>query len=154
LIVLGGGLRGDRLTIPLEQRLIKALEYHRRNPGALIVVSGGQGPGEDVTEASAMAAYLEANGVPRDIIVLEDKSTSTEENFLFSKIVLDERLGEGFSVVFVTNRFHLFRASKSAAKAGLDAQSLAAPSKPAYLWPNNYFREYLAILYYFASGKY
>jgi uncharacterized SAM-binding protein YcdF (DUF218 family) len=153
IIVLGSGIVGERLTVPLEQRLKKALEYAKLNPDAPIVVSGGQGPGESVSEAKAMADYLIANGVPKESVILEEASTSTQENFQFSKAILNELLGESYSVVFVTNRFHAFRASRSAKKEGLDAQILAAPSKPFFMLPNNYFREYIAILYYFATGK-
>ncbi|MDR1542081.1 MAG: YdcF family protein [Clostridiales bacterium] len=153
IIVLGGGLIGDRLSTPLELRLKKALEYAKGNAGATYVVSGGQGPGETMTEARAMANYLIENGVPEENIVLEEASTSTHENFLFSKELLDEKLGTDYTVVFVTNNFHVLRASRSAKKAGLDAQTLACSTRPFFLLPNNYFREYIAILYYLVQGR-
>lgn len=64
VIVLGAGLRGERVTDLLARRLDAAYDYHLENPNAVIVVTGGQGPGEDIPEARAMKAYLVEKGVP------------------------------------------------------------------------------------------
>jgi uncharacterized SAM-binding protein YcdF (DUF218 family) len=80
---------------------------------------------------------------------LEDQSTSTVENFLYSKKVLDEMFGgQSYQVIFVTNRFHAFRSAGIAKKIGLDATCLAAASKPVFMLPNFYFREYAALIVY------
>ena len=54
-------------------------------PDLKIVVSGGQGEGENITEATAMRNFLVDNGVDSSLIIMEDKSTNTYENFLYSK---------------------------------------------------------------------
>ncbi len=82
VIVLGAGLRGERVTDLLARRLDAAYDYHLENPNAVIVVTGGQGPGEDIPEARAMKAYLVEKGVPEKQIVEEASSTSTEGKFL------------------------------------------------------------------------
>lgn len=147
-IILGAGLRGDRVTTTLALRLNKAAEYLRENKNTIAVVSGGQGSDEWVTEASAMKKYLIHKGVQPKRILEEGRSTSTKENFMFSKELLDARLGVGrYRCVYVTNSFHAYRASLYAKKAGLDAESLASRS-PAYTLPNHYTREYLALLWY------
>ena len=89
VIVLGAGLRGENLSLILRNRLDAAVEYYNENPEAVIVVSGGQGPDEDIPEAEAMERYLYEQGVPLNKIIKEDKSTSTEENFKFSKELLE-----------------------------------------------------------------
>ena len=87
VIVLGAGLRGDRPSTTLKGRLNAAYEYHLENPDALIIVSGGQGHDEDITEAEAMKKYLVALGIPDDRIVKEEKSTSTyEKRFLIHSV--------------------------------------------------------------------
>lgn len=85
VIVLGAGVRGDKVTLPLKLRLDKAIEYHFKNPEAVIVVTGGQGFQETVTEAYAMEKYLLENGVDKNKILKEEKATSTSENMQFSK---------------------------------------------------------------------
>lgn len=152
LIVLGGGIRGRHPTLTLKYRLDTAAESLERNPDAICVVSGGQGPDEIETEAAVMKAYLVGLGIDPERIFEEDKSQSTEENFAFSKRIIEERLGEGAVTVFVTTDFHVFRAERTAARAGIDAQGI--PAKGVwYLWPNDRLRECAAITAYFLTGK-
>jgi uncharacterized SAM-binding protein YcdF (DUF218 family) len=152
VIVLGAGIKGDEVSSALRKRLDTAAVYFADNPGALIVVSGGYGSGERVSEAYAMKKYLvEEKGIPEEKIIEEDRSTSTRENFAFSKELLDGIFGGGYRVVYVTNDFHIFRSGITARRAGLDAQGLAAPT-PKYIIPNSYMRESLALLYTFVFG--
>ena len=72
VIVLGCGIRGERVSVGLARRLNKAYEYHLKNPDAVIIVSGGQGPQEDIPEALAMKRYLVDKGIPEDKIIMED----------------------------------------------------------------------------------
>jgi uncharacterized SAM-binding protein YcdF (DUF218 family) len=144
VIVLGAAVHGSELSSTLAGRLAVAVECHLRNPDALIVVSGGQGLQEDLPEAVAMRQYLLEHGVPGEQIVLEDRSTSTEENFANSKVLLDARLPPAYTVVFVTDEFHVYRAGGIAAAAGLVAHH-ASSRTPWYFWPANYLRETIAV---------
>lgn len=144
IVVLGAAVHGRELSNTLASRLDAAADYHARNPTALIVVSGGQGPQEDVTEASAMREYLIARGLPPSAIVEENRSTSTEENFAFSKQILDARLAPGYRVAYVTNEFHVYRAGRIARSAGMIATHTHS-STPWYFWPTSYLRECLAV---------
>ena len=145
VIVLGAAVHGRELSNTLVGRLDAALDYHQRNPSALIVVSGGQGFQEQISEASAMRAYLLDHGVADAQVVAEDRSTSTEENFANSRALLDQRLPPGYRVVFVTDEFHVYRAGRIAAAAGLDARHVASRT-PWYFAPANYLREIAAVL--------
>ncbi len=144
IIVLGAGIHGETVSRVLALRLDAALTYYKMNPLAYIVVSGGQGDGETITEAEAMSRYLTARGIPADRIILEEKATSTLENFTFSKELLDERFGGYYQVGYITNQFHIFRADRIATKAGLRAARLHAKNDPITLLPD-YLRECCAI---------
>lgn len=146
VVVLGAAVFGREVSPSLSQRLDVAIDYHQRNPSALIVVTGGQGAQEDIAEATASREYLLARGVPDDVIVVEDRSTSTEENFAFAKLLLDQRLGESYRIAFVTNEYHVWRASRLAAAAGLDARHLHSSTR-WYVWPSSYLRETAAVLW-------
>lgn len=153
IIVLGAAVRGNTPSVQLAFRLERALEYHREDPDALIVVSGGKGHDEAYPEAQVMKAWLTARGVPEDMIIEEDKATSTEENFLLSKALIDERLGDGEkTIAFVTNRFHVFRAERLASRLGLDAFGIAASEFKATLL-NDYLRECAAIVQHFFTDR-
>ena len=80
IIVLGAQVRGKKITNSLKRRLDKGAEYLKENPKTRVIVSGGQGKGEDVTEAFAMAQYLVSHGVDGERIFLEEKSRNTYEN--------------------------------------------------------------------------
>lgn len=152
LIVLGCGLRRDRPSLVLSRRLDAACAYLKDNPDTLCFVSGGQGPGEIVTEASAMRKYLIARGIPEDRIVIEDKSMSTYENFAFTYPLITERLGKDASIIYLTTRFHVYRAGRVAAAQGITAHGLGARDV-WYLCVNNYLRESVAVAVYALRGQ-
>ncbi|MCL1991482.1 MAG: YdcF family protein [Spirochaetes bacterium] len=149
VIVLGAGLNAGRPSRHLTMRLDRAAEYSRANPEAVIVVSGGLGAGQSITEAEAMMRYLVERGVPPEKIVQEGESTSTLENLVFSRTILEGLFPEGFRAVIVTNDFHIFRATTLARGLGMKAGHAAAPT-PWHSLPANYLRELLAVAYMFA----
>ena len=144
LVVLGCGLNGSEPSQMLIARLDKATQYANRNTDCKIIVSGGQGKGEDIPEAHAMAAYLTDKGISADRIIIEDKSTSTTENFKFSNRVTDGALASR-TAVFITNDFHIYRANSLAKRQGLSLNHLNAPTTPANIIPS-YLRENLALV--------
>lgn len=149
IVVLGAGLRGDRPSLLLRYRLDKAYEYACAHPDMLVVTSGGQGRDEWVPEGQAMRDYLIDKGLDPDRVLAETRSTSTEENFAFSRqILLDRGLAEDMSIVYVTNAFHCYRAGEYARRAGFaDPHALPAGISVLSVLPC-YLREVLAVLYY------
>ena len=120
VIVLGAAVKGDKISAALKSRLDTAYEYCKDNSDAVVVVSGGKGNNENMSEAEAMEKYLVSLGIEKNRIIKEDKSTSTKENVEFSKNILDKKLGKNYKTVIITNNFHILRASIVAKDAGLD----------------------------------
>ncbi len=114
IIVLGAHVQGTRLTLALLERTRRALQYLEENPETKAVLSGGQGEGEDISEAQAMCNYLVEHGIDRERLILEGRSTSTTENLKFSL----EIIGLDHSVGVVTNSFHVFRGTAIGKKCG------------------------------------
>ncbi len=153
LVVLGAGLRGEIPSLTLLQRLDRSLEYIKNNPDIKIVVSGGQGPGETITEAEAMKRYLIKYGVNEESIIKEDKSTNTSENLKFTAIILKEMdKRENMKITIVTSDFHVFRAKFLAARHGFEADGYGVISK-VILMPTYYVREYFAVVKSFVFDK-
>ncbi len=152
VIVLGAGVRGDRLTVPLKLRLDSAIKYHAKNPDALIVVTGGKGFQETVTEASVMEKYLLSHGVPQEKIIKEEMATSTNENMRYSKELLDARFDGKYSVVVVTNNFHIYRGTSIAKLEGFSDVYHLHASLQWYNYLPCYLRESLAILKMWVFG--
>ena len=146
VIVLGCGIRGERVSVGLAKRLNKAYEYHLQNPDAMIIVSGGQGPQEDIPEALAMKRYLVDKGVPEEKIIMEDKSTSTITNFRNSYEIMEKEGLPTASVVFVTNAYHVYRSAYYAKAEGFPEAAHLGTDIIWYTIPMNYMREMLAVM--------
>lgn len=144
IIVLGAQVRKTKITNSLMRRLDAALLYLSENPDTRVIVSGGQGKGEDISEAAAMWEYLCQHGIDGGRIILEDTSTSTWENLRnSSKIIGDLTQPVGI----VTNSFHMYRALQMGRKAGFtDSQGISATSNPI-LQANYLFREFFAVIW-------
>lgn len=148
IVVLGAGVNGTAPSLSLRTRLDAALACARENPEVPIVVSGGQGPGEDVTEAACMAGWLEERGVPPERILLEDQARNTEENIRFSLRILEERgVDTAAPIAVVTNGYHLCRAALHMERMGVRVVPRAAPMPAKYLplSVNYYMREAFAM---------
>ena len=91
MVVLGCQVRADGPSILLRDRLDTALEYWEEHPDMTVVVSGGQGPDEYISEAQAMADYLTAHGVDESQILLEDQSHNTDQNLRYTVELLGEQ---------------------------------------------------------------
>lgn len=129
LMVLGAGIKGEEIGTTLRYRLDTAIEFNEINPDVKIIVSGGQGQGEDVTEAYAMKKYLIENGVNENLIITEDKSTNTYENFMFTKNILEkENINDDYKITVVTNDFHMYRAKYLGEEVGFKCLGYPAPS--------------------------
>ncbi|MCR1950315.1 YdcF family protein [Clostridium sp. DSM 100503] len=150
VIVLGAGIKGEKPSLTLMQRLDKAIEYvNNQDKEVQIIVSGGQGRGEDISEAQAMKKYLVDNGIKEESIIMEDKSTSTNENLIFSKEVLEDCTKKNIvdiNVKIITSDFHAFRSNMIAKKLGYSNISFYTNSTLPVLIPVMYSREFLAII--------
>lgn len=147
VIVLGAGVNGETPSLILQSRIDAAAGYLEKHPDIPVVLSGGQGPGEDISEAEAMYRALRSGGEEDSRYLLEDKSTSTAENFAFSKALLQENGVDTDTAVIavVTSDFHCFRAHLIAQREGLTAVDIPAEVPWRLLEVNYYIREFFAL---------
>lgn len=142
IVVLGAGIYPDGSpTLTLEKRLLLSIDFAKQHPDAYIVVSGGQGKNEPKPEAHAMAEYLVDRGIDSRRIIIEDRSTSTMENFKYTR----ELIGDNKTIAFVTNNFHVFRSTILARRNGLNAYGYGT-STPGIVLINCYLREFFAMV--------
>ncbi len=154
LIVLGASVKGERMTITLTERVKKAEQYLKLHPKTKAVLSGGQGPGEDITEAEAMARYLVAAGIEKDRLIKEEASTTTVENIAFSLALVDQSIEQGQEpkCSIVSSRYHIRRGRMIADKLGRPMDGIGAVGYPL-IAPNQYVREGIAIIAYVLGAK-
>ena len=126
IIVLGSRLNGNTPSQLLKYRLDAAFTYHQSFPNTVIIVSGGQGNSEYISEAKAMKKYLIKKGINEDLIIEENKSTNTNENIIYSKKIIDSLTKDDYNVTIITNGFHCYRSKLLANKHNLTAYTYSA----------------------------
>ncbi|TQM64999.1 YdcF family protein [Humibacillus xanthopallidus] len=150
IVVLGSGLVDGRIPRLLARRLDAAIalrrveELHGRRPP--LVPSGGQGEDEPTSEGAAMTAYLLERGLDEHDVVTEDEATSTEENLLLSRALLEEAGITGHLRV-ITSGYHVGRAALICRRLGIDADVSGARTA-WYFVPSAFLREFVAVLTY------
>lgn len=150
VIVLGAQWKPEGPSEVLRRRLDKALQYLNDNPDTYVIVSGGQGSNEPVSEAAGMRQYLVDAGIDEERILMEDASANTYENLVFSGRLLDP---ENDRIVIITNNFHMFRALGIAKKQGYkNVEGLAASSLTG-MAPHNLLREFFGVVKDFIVGN-
>ncbi len=145
VVILGGGVKEGELTKTLQFRLDKGIEFLNQHPDLEVIVTGGIGFGETISEGEAMKNYLVANGISQEKIIVESEATSTMENFKYSKQILEKQTGRSdYEVMVITSDFHMLRSKVLASFNGFRPYGI-----PAKTWigvfPNCVIREYFAV---------
>ena len=145
VIVLGCQVRGQKPSKMLKRRLDAAGDYLKEHEELPVIVSGGKGDDEDISEALCMKNYLVEYGISEDRIIMEDSSESTDQNLEYSMKILDE-MGLPPSIVLVTDGYHQYRAQLIAEKHGARNIGSRSASTEFRFIPTYWVREWFAIL--------
>ena len=143
MVIPGCQVREDGPSALLQDRLDRALEYLADHPDMTVVVCGGQGPDEPVTEAQAMYDYLTARGV-------------AGENIRYSQEVLRQAGLDTDQVLVVSNGFHLTRVRMLWARAWEGEYTLSTLAAPSSHIPSRlkmYIREPIALVKSFVVDR-
>lgn len=147
IVVLGAGLYKSQVTQMLAWRLDRAIElYQSQSNPNIIIVSGGYGKGEPVSEAEAMKDYLIQNHIPNSHIIMEDASHSTLENLINTKQLLQEHNIAPNNIAIVSSQFHVLRALRFAQKLKFKAHGIGSRTPYAF-FDTALIRDFLAIMY-------
>ena len=157
MVILGCQVKSWGPSVLLQDRLDKALDYLEDHPDLTIVVSGGQGPDEPVSEARCMYDYLTEHGVDEAQILLEDQSHNTVENLRYTMDLLAEAgCDTTADMVVVSNGFHLTRVRMLWSRVcggDYNLSTLAAPSSHVPSRLKMYIREPLALVKSFVFDR-
>lgn len=153
VIVLGAGVNGTEPSLSLQERINAAYDYLSDHPASVCVVSGGQGPGESITEAACMRRELTERGIPAERIWMEEKATTTRENLRYSLDLIEARTGiRPTQIGLVSSDYHLYRASLFAREQNVSAVGIPAHTAWLTLRLNYFLREIVAVWYYTILG--
>ena len=139
LVVLGCRVRKDGASTMLKTRLTATYKYLTENKKTKCILSGGKGVDEPCAESEYMYNYLTEKGIDKDRLYIENLSTTTEENLLFSKNIIENNNLIN-KITIITNGFHQYRAYRFAKELGFESYSYSAKT-PLIVLPTYYIRE-------------
>lgn len=153
VVVLGAGLHGSTPSLSLRSRLDAAYEYLTANPDTICIVSGGQGEGEDMTEAQCMYNELTKMGIDPTRIWMEVRSTNTEQNLRYSLDLIEQYTGQRPTQInLLSNEYHLFRAKLFSQAEGVTAYGVPAKTPYISLFINYFLREIAGVWHHILLG--
>lgn len=142
IVVLGSGIFGEKVPPLLAGRIRKGMDLMEANPGAVLILSGGQGPGESIPEGAAMTAWAIEHGADPKRLIIENQSRNTEENLLYSSRLFVQPCGR---TAVVSTGYHVFRALLLARRQGIPCIGYGSRTK-LYFSLNALLREYMGYL--------
>ena len=152
VVVLGCQMWGEDPSPMLRKRLDAAYELLVRYPDVPVVVTGGQGDNEAISEGEGMKKYLLKRGISGDRIIVEDQSTSTYEN-IKNAFEITDAMGLSRDITVVTSEYHLYRASLMAKKLGAGEVTSIPSFTDINLLPVYWVREWLGISHFLVFGS-
>lgn len=153
IVVLGAKVNGTSPSLSLRERIDAAEQYLKAHPNTIAILSGGQGPDEQISEAECMYHQLAARGIPKKQLWLEDQATSTWENLNFSLELIEEKTGNRPTTLgIISSEYHLFRASLFASDCGVEAVGIPADTAWLSLKVNYLLREVAGVWHYLILG--
>lgn len=126
ILILGAGVRNNRPSLMLEDRLKKGLELYNNNLSDKIIVSGDHGR-NDYDEVNIMKDFLIENDIPSSNIFMDHAGFSTYDSIYRAKEIFMTK-----KIVIVSQEYHLYRALYIADKLGMDAYGIKAEPKEYY----------------------
>lgn len=155
VLILGAKVNESGVSLEFARRIDAGLSYAQAHEDCTVVTTGGKGQDEPESEGLAAARRLIAGGLPADRIITEQESDSTYQNFEYAlKLMRENGYEDTDRVVIVSSAFHLFRAGKIAASAGIENVSFLGVTGKPFLLPQYYVREYCAYILEALKGHY
>ena len=156
VVVLGAKVNKHGPSVSLWDRICAAYEYAEAHPEDILILSGGQGTDEPITEAECMYRELVELGIHPGQLRMEDEATSTWENLKFSLDLIEAETGIRPSKIGVlSSEYHLFRASLFAKACGVEFVGIPARTSRWGQRINHFMREVAGVWHYLIlGGKY
>jgi uncharacterized SAM-binding protein YcdF (DUF218 family) len=131
-VVLGAAVWSQNVSPVFRERINHAVDLYRKGKVRKLIFTGGQGNSNEPTEAAAASSYAQANGIPLQDILVEQKSHTTFENILNAKQLADANSLK--TVLIVSDPMHMKRAMTMARDVGLIAYPSPTPTTRYVGW--------------------
>jgi len=131
-VVLGAAVWSQNVSPVFRERINHAVDLYRKGKVRKLIFTGGQGNSNEPTEAAAASSYAQANGIPIQDILVEQKSHTTFENIVNAKQLADANSLK--TVLIVSDPMHMKRAMTMARDVGLIAYPSPTPTTRYVGW--------------------
>ena len=128
IVVLGAAQYNGRPSPVLRARLDHALGLYREGHAPVLIVTGGVGRGDTISEAAVSRRYLVAHGVPASAVVAQSEGRNTRASMNAVRAWLRAR--QLHRVLLVSDPFHMFRLRLEARRTALEAYTSPTESSP------------------------
>ena len=153
VVVLGAKVNRHGPSVSLWDRICAAYEYAVDHPDTTLILSGGQGTDEPITEAECMHRELVELGIDPKQLRMEDEATSTWENLKFSLDLMEEETGvRPQKIGVLSSEYHLFRASLFAKACDVEFVGIPARTSRWGQRINHFMREVAGVWHYLILG--
>lgn len=125
-IVLGAATYDGKVSPVYQERINHAIELYVNGYVKKIIMTGGKAKGNSVSDAYAAKQYAIKKGVLDTDILLEEKSTITQENLSNAKLIMNEIHMK--TAIIVSDPLHMKRSMLLAKDAGIKAYSSPTPT--------------------------
>ncbi len=125
-IVLGAGATDDAVSPVFRERINHGIWLYENGFVDFLIFTGGVGEGNTKSDSLVAKEYALLQDVPADVILIEEKSTITEENLAYAKEIMDENSFK--TAIIVSDPLHMKRAMMMAKDYGIDGYSSPTPT--------------------------
>ena len=148
MIILGNKIEGSAPSPLLRDRIEAAAKYMEKHPDVILIATGYQPEGAEISEARCIFNELTARGIDPERILLDDRAATTAENFQYSLELLEKKLGRvPHNIGVLSSEFHLLRAQMIAKDYGLEPVTVAAATTDSNAFMTYFIREIFMVWY-------
>ena len=148
MIILGNKIEGSAPSPLLRDRIEAAAKYMEKHPDVILIATGYQPEGAEISEARCIFNELTARGIDPERILLDDRAATTAENFQYSLELLEKKLGRvPHNIGVLSSEFHLLRAQMIARDYGLEPVTVAAATTDSNAFMTYFIREIFMVWY-------
>ena len=148
MIILGNKIEGSTPSPLLRDRIEAAAKYMEKHPDVILIATGYQPEGAEISEARCIFNELTARGIEPERILLDDRAATTAENFQYSLELLEKKLGRvTHNIGVLSSEFHLLRAQMIAKDYGLEPVTVAAATTDSNAFMTYFIREIFMVWY-------
>lgn len=126
IIVMGAAVWYDIPSPVFLERITHGIWLYENGYADFLIFTGGHGDGAEYSESYVAMNYAIAAGVPREAILIEENSRTTEDNFSYALSLIEDY--DISSVIVVSDPLHMYRATRIARDNGLVTFSSPTPT--------------------------